>query len=59
MALNDHAESLLEKLNQDYPGVMVINPACAVIRVTEMLVNMDLSHSKRSYRKPPKEVTFP
>ena len=58
MALNDHAESLHEKLNQDYPGVMVINPARAVIRVTEMLVNMDLSHSKRSYRKPPKEVTF-
>jgi allantoin racemase len=59
MALNDHAEALQVELNNDYPGVIVINPACAVIRVSEMIVNMNLSHSKRSYRKPPKEVSFP
>lgn len=59
MALNDHAESLQAELNRIYPGVIVINPALAVIRVSEMLVNMNLSHSKRSYRKPPKEVSFP
>ena len=59
MALNDHAEALQEKVNNDYPGVLVIHPARAVIRVAEMLVNMSLSHSKRSYRKPPKEICFP
>jgi len=59
MALNDHAEALQEKVNNDYPGVLVIHPARAVIRVAEMLVNMSLSHSKRSYRRPPKEISFP
>jgi len=59
MVLNDHAEILQEKVNNDYPGVLVIHPARAVIRVAEMLVNMNLSHSKRSYRRPPKEISFP
>ena len=59
MALNDHAETLQAELNHEYPGILVINPARAVIRVAEMLVNMNLSHSKRSYRKPPKDVSFP
>jgi allantoin racemase len=59
MALNDHADILSEKLAVSHPGVLVIHPGKAVIRLAELILGMGLSHSKRSYPYPPKEVKFP
>jgi allantoin racemase len=59
MALNDHATRLDESLQNTHPGVLVIHPAKAVIRLAELLVDLGLKHSKRSYPTPRKEVTFP
>jgi Asp/Glu/hydantoin racemase len=59
MALNDHAPRLSESLEETHPGVLVIHPAMAVIRLAELIVGMGLSHSKRSYPLPLKEITFP
>jgi len=59
MALNDHATKLSESLQETHPGVIVIHPAKAVIRLAETLVGMGLSHSKRSYPSPLKEINFP
>ena len=59
MALNDHAPRLSESLGETHPGVLVIHPAMAVIRLAELLVGMGLSHSKRSYPLPLKEIVFP
>jgi allantoin racemase len=59
MALNDHAVALQSKLDEEYPGVLVIHPGKAVIRLAELIVGMNLSHSKLSYPFPPKDVSFP
>ncbi len=59
MALNDHTETLQKKLEKEAHGVLVIHPGKAVIKITELILNLNLSHSKLSYPKPPKEVTFP
>jgi hypothetical protein len=59
MALNDHAPRLSESLAVSHPGVLVIHPAMAVIRLVELFVGMGLNHSKRSYPHPMKEITFP
>jgi allantoin racemase len=59
MALNDHAPKLSKALAESHPGAIVIHPGKAVIRFAELLVGIDLSHSKRSYPNPPKEVNFP
>jgi allantoin racemase len=59
MALNDHADRLSEALSSTHPGALVIHPGRAAIRVAELLVEMGLSHSKRSYPAPRKEVRFP
>lgn len=58
MGLNDQAVPLYEKLRESHPGVVVIHPGKAVIRMAELIVGMGLSHSKRSYPYPPKEVRF-
>jgi allantoin racemase len=58
MALSDHAERLQVELDEVYPGVIVINPAEAVVKLSELVVSMGLSHSKRSYLYPPKEILF-
>ena len=58
MALTDHAEPLSKALAKSYPGVIVIHPGQAAVRLTELLVGMGLSHSKRSYPYPSKEVSF-
>ena len=58
MALNDHSERLQEELDNVYEGVLVINPGKAVIRLTELLVDLGYTHSKRSYPFPPKPVHF-
>ena len=58
MAFDDHAAPLSEKIAESHPGVLVIPPGQAVIRFTELLVSMGLSHSKRSYPNPPKKVVF-
>jgi allantoin racemase len=59
MALNDHSETLQRKLEKESPGVRVIHPGKAVIKLTELILDMNLSHSKLSYPDPPKEVKFP
>lgn len=59
MALTTHAEPLAKTLSTSHPGVVVINPGQAAIRFTEMLIGLGLSHSKRSYPNPVKDVTFP
>ena len=59
MALNDHSVPLAEKLRISHPGVLVIHPGLAVIRLAELLVGVGLTHSKRSYPSPPKKVRFP
>jgi allantoin racemase len=59
MALNDHAPRLSESLAESHPGVLVIHPGMAAIRLAELLVGMGLTHSKKSYPTPRKRVTFP
>ena len=59
MALNDHSERLQEELDKRYDGVLVVNPGKAVIRLTEQIVELGYTHSKRSYPHPPKPVHFP
>jgi allantoin racemase len=59
MGLNDHAQRLMDELSVSHSGVVVIHPGEAVIRLTELLVEMGVSHSKKSYPSPPKDVEFP
>ncbi len=59
MALNEHADRLGEALSRTHPETLVIHPRKAAIRFAELLVEMGLSHSKRSYPTPIKEVSFP
>jgi allantoin racemase len=59
MALNDHVPKLQEYLKKTNPGVIVIHPGAAVIKLAEMLIKMNLSHSKSSYPTPSKEIIFP
>ncbi len=59
MALNDHTEKLQEELDKHFTGVKVIHPGKAVIRLTELLVDLEYTHSKLSYPNPPKEIRFP
>jgi len=58
MAFNDHAAPLSEELEKTHPGVVVIHPGRAAIRLAELLIGMGLSHSKRSFPTPLKEVRF-
>ncbi len=58
MAFADHAEPLSKALARSHPDVIVIHPGKAAVRLAELLVGMGLSHSKRSYPYPPKEVSF-
>lgn len=59
MAMNDHADRLRRELEETHPGVIVIHPGEAVIKLAELIVDMGLTHSKRSYPPPPKDVVFP
>ena len=59
MAMNDHAIRLRRELEETHPGVIVIHPGEAVIKLAELLVGMGLTHSKRSYPPPPKDIFFP
>jgi allantoin racemase len=58
MGLNDQAVPLAKALAESHPGVLVIHPGQAVIRLSELIVDMGLSHSKRSFPNPPKDVRF-
>jgi len=58
MAMNDHAGPLAEGLRGSHPGVVVVHPGKAAIKMAELIVGMGLSHSKRSYPDPPKKVGF-
>ena len=59
MALSDHYDRLRKELDDTNPGIILINPAQAVIKLSELIVDMGLSHSKKSYPYPPKEILFP
>jgi len=59
MALNDHTNRLQEALDPHFPGVKVIHPGKAVVRLTEMIVELGYTHSKLSYPSPPKPLRFP
>jgi allantoin racemase len=56
MAMTPHAGPLAERLAEERPGAVVIDPGLAAVRWTEMLIGMGLSHSRRSYPSPPKVV---
>ncbi|MGQ9679996.1 MAG: aspartate/glutamate racemase family protein [Candidatus Bathyarchaeia archaeon] len=58
MAMNNHAEKLAQSLSESHPGAIVIPPGKAAIRLAELIVGLGISHSKRSYPNPPKEVEF-
>jgi allantoin racemase len=59
MALNNHANSLKENLEKSHPEVVVIHPGRAAISLAKTFVEMEISHSKRSYPCPPKPLKFP
>ena len=56
MAMTPHAERLAGDLGELRPGVVVINPGFAAVRLTEMMIGLGLTHSSRSYPRPPKPV---
>jgi allantoin racemase len=58
MALNDHTEKLQTDLEESFPGVKVIHPGKAVIKLTELIVELGYTHSKLSYPEPPKHIRF-
>lgn len=59
MALNDHTDKLQEEIDLHFTGVKVIHPGRAVIRLTELIVDLGYTHSKLSYPSPPKTIRFP
>jgi allantoin racemase len=58
MALMSHTPRLSQTLAESHPGVLVIDPGKAVLRLAELVVGMGISHSKRSYPSPLKKITF-
>ena len=58
MALNDHSDKLQKELEESFPGVKVIHPGKAVIRLTELILELGYTHSKLSYPYPPKQIRF-
>ena len=58
MAFVGHVKALVKSLASSHPGIVVIHPGQAVIRMTELFVDMGISHSKRSYPFPRKQVHF-
>jgi allantoin racemase len=59
MALNDHSDKLQEELDSLFTGIKVIHPGKAVIRLTELIIELGYTHSKLSYPSPPKPIRFP
>jgi allantoin racemase len=58
MAMNDHVDKLTEELQHSHSGVVVIHPGKSVIKMAELLVELGLCHSKKSYPDPPKIIKF-
>jgi len=58
MGLAGHTEPLAHALSKSHPGILVIHPGQAVLRLTEVLVGMGISHSKKTYPYPLKKVEF-
>jgi allantoin racemase len=58
MALNNHVDKLTEELAEEYPGVVLVHPGRASIKIAEMLVELKMSQSRLSYPRPPKAVKF-
>jgi hypothetical protein len=50
---------LAEALAASHPGVLVIHPGKAALRLANLFVEMGISHSKRSYPQPMKNLNFP
>jgi allantoin racemase len=59
MALNDHSEKIQNEIDKHYKGVLVIKPGKTTIKLTEQIVGLGYTHSKRSYPFPPKKVNIP
>ncbi len=59
MALNDHSDRIQEELDSLFTGVKVIHPGKAVVKLTELIIELGYTHSKLSYPNPPKPVRFP
>jgi allantoin racemase len=58
MALVGHMLPLSQALSKSHPGILVIHPGQAALRLAELIVGMGISHSKRSYPSPLKKVSF-
>jgi allantoin racemase len=58
MALVGHTQPLSRALSKSHPGILIIHPGQAVLRLAELMVGMGISHSKRSYPSPLKKVSF-
>ncbi len=58
MAMTSQVDEVATSISTSYPGVVVIDPGKAAIWLTESLISMGLSHSKRSYPDLRKPVTF-
>ena len=58
MALTDHFGPLSKELKESHPGVIVIHPGQAALRFAELVVGMEISHSKKSYPLPRKKISF-
>jgi allantoin racemase len=58
MAMNDHAEEIADELSKSHPGILVIHPGKSVIKIAELLIELNISHSKQSYPDPPKKIKF-
>jgi allantoin racemase len=53
MALNWHADRLIEEVSVERPGAIVIHPGKITIKLAELLVDGMLTQSRLSYPKPP------
>jgi len=53
MALNWHADRLIEEVSVERPGAIVIHPGKITIKLAELLVGGMLTQSRLSYPKPP------
>jgi allantoin racemase len=58
MAFLDYVTPISETLSKSHPGVIVINPGQAAFKLAELIIGMNLSHSKKSYPFPNKQISL-
>jgi len=58
MALNWHADRLIEEVSVERPGALVIHPGKITIKLAELLVDGMLTQSRLSYPKPTNPKTL-